>query len=136
MKKIKSTLKKNPFPAYDDNSNANFENLLKQKITNLAICYFFKLSKTYFYAFEKWNQTKSRYLLKWCICCLISSFKKGGKIQTGLNCGDDSLSKVWLWLAYSSTKILALVLKTSQKDQYVMVLVFRGGSLVLKFNFY
>ena len=28
--------------------------------------------------------------------------KKGGKIQTGLNCGDDSLSKVWLWLAYSS----------------------------------
>ena len=28
--------------------------------------------------------------------------KKGGKIQTGLNCGDDSLSKVWLWLAYSN----------------------------------
>ena len=61
---------------------------------------------------------------------LLSDFfiqKKGGKVQTGLNCGDDSLSKVWLWLAYSSTKILALVLKTSQKDQYVMVLVFRGG---------
>ena len=30
--------------------------------------------------------------------------KKGGKIQTGLNCGDDSLSKVWLWLAYSSDR--------------------------------
>ena len=28
--------------------------------------------------------------------------KKGGKIQTGLNCGDDSLSKVSLWLVYSS----------------------------------
>ena len=29
--------------------------------------------------------------------------KKGGKIQTGLNCEVDSLSKVWLWLVYSST---------------------------------
>ena len=27
--------------------------------------------------------------------------KKGGKIQTGLNCEDDSLSKACLWLAYS-----------------------------------
>ena len=30
------------------------------------------------------------------------SFKKGGKIQTGLNCEVDSLSKVRLWLVYSS----------------------------------
>ena len=29
------------------------------------------------------------------------SFKKGGKIQTGLNCEVDSLSKACLWLAYS-----------------------------------
>ena len=28
--------------------------------------------------------------------------KKGGKIQTGLNCEVDSLSKACLWLAYSS----------------------------------
>ena len=28
--------------------------------------------------------------------------KKGGKIQTGLNCEDDSLSKACLWLAYSN----------------------------------
>ena len=34
--------------------------------------------------------------------------KKGGKIQTGLNCGDDSLSKVWLWLAYSKSLFEAL----------------------------
>ena len=30
------------------------------------------------------------------------SFKKGGKIQTGLNCEVDSLSKACLWLAYSN----------------------------------
>ena len=30
--------------------------------------------------------------------------KKGGKIQTGLNCEVDSLSKACLWLAYSSRK--------------------------------
>ena len=29
--------------------------------------------------------------------------KKGGKIQKGLNCEDDSLSKACLWLAYSNT---------------------------------
>ena len=28
--------------------------------------------------------------------------KKGGKIQTGLNCEVDSLSKACLWLAYSN----------------------------------
>ena len=28
------------FPAYDNDSNANFENLLKQEIANVAICYF------------------------------------------------------------------------------------------------
>ena len=33
--------------------------------------------------------------------------KKGGKIQTGLNCGDDSLSNVSLWLVYSSKIELA-----------------------------
>ena len=32
--------------------------------------------------------------------------KKGGKIQTGLNCEVDSLSKVWLWLAYSRGPLL------------------------------
>ena len=65
--------------------------------------YFFKFSKTYFQAFKKWNQTKSRNLPQWCICCLISSFKKGGKIQTGLNCEFDGLSKVILSLSHSST---------------------------------
>ena len=58
--------------------------------------YFFKFSKTYFQAFKKWNQTKSRNLPQWCICCLISLFKKGGKIQTGLNCEHDGLSEVIL----------------------------------------
>ena len=33
--------------------------------------------------------------------------KKGGKIQTGLNCEDDSLSKACLWLAYSSFPLSA-----------------------------
>ena len=41
--------------------------------------------------------------------------KKGGKIQTGLNCGDDSLSKVWLWLAYSSHHIF----KSNYYSEYV-----------------
>ena len=35
VKKRKSILKNSP--AYDNDSNANFENLLKQEITNLAI---------------------------------------------------------------------------------------------------
>ena len=39
--------------------------------------------------------------MQWCICCLISSFKKGGKIQTGLNCEYDGLSKVMLTLSHS-----------------------------------
>ena len=30
--------------------------------------------------------------------------KKGGKIQTGLNCEGDSLSKACLWLAYSNRR--------------------------------
>jgi hypothetical protein len=29
-----------------------------------------------------------------CIFCLLSSFKKGGKIQRGLNCEYDGLSEV------------------------------------------
>ena len=43
-------LKKNKknFPAYDNDSNANFENLLKQEITNLAIFLFFQVFKTLF----------------------------------------------------------------------------------------
>ena len=32
---------------------------------------------------------------------LISSFKKGGKIQIGLNCEDDGLSKANLTLSHS-----------------------------------
>ena len=40
---------------------------------------------------------------QWSICCIISSFKKGGKIQTGLNCEYDGLSKVILSLSHSST---------------------------------
>ena len=31
--------------------------------------------------------------------------KKGGKIQTGLNCEVDSLSKACLWLAYSKAEL-------------------------------
>ena len=36
-----------------------------------------------------------------CIFCLLSSFKKGGKIQTGLNCEYDGLSEVMLSLSHS-----------------------------------
>ena len=51
---------------------------------------------------EKLNQTKSRNLPLWCICCLISSSKKGGKIQAGLDCEYDGLSEVILTLSHSS----------------------------------
>ena len=37
--------------------------------------------------------------------------KKGGKIQTGLNCEVDSLSKACLWLAYSNITSSFSVLK-------------------------
>ena len=37
-----------------------------------------------------------------CIFCLLSSFKKGGEIQTGLNCEYDGLSEVILTLSHSS----------------------------------
>ena len=50
------------------------------------------------------NQTKSSNLPQWYICCPISSFKKGGKIQTGLNCGYDGLSEVILSLSHSSAR--------------------------------
>ena len=53
---------------------------------------------------KKRNQTKSRNLLQMCIFCLLSSFKKGGKIQTGLNCEYDSLSEVILSLSHSRNK--------------------------------
>ena len=42
-------------------------------------------------------------MAQWCICCLISSSKEGGKIQTGLNCEYDGLSEVILTLSHSST---------------------------------
>ena len=41
---------------------------------------------------------------QWCICCLISSSKKGGKIQTGLNCEYDGLSEVVLSLSHFRAK--------------------------------
>ena len=45
---------------------------------------------------------KIKELPQWCICCLISSFKKAGKIQTGLHCEYyDALSKVSLTLSHS-----------------------------------
>jgi hypothetical protein len=37
-----------------------------------------------------------------CIFCLLTSFKKGGKIQTGLNCEYDGLSEVVLSLSHSN----------------------------------
>ena len=37
-----------------------------------------------------------------CICCQLSAVKKGGKIQTGLNCEYDGLSEVFLTLFHSS----------------------------------
>jgi hypothetical protein len=46
------------------------------------------------------NQTKSRNLLKKYIFCLLSSFKKGGKIQTGLNCEYDGLSEACLSISH------------------------------------
>ena len=42
---------------------------------------------------------------QWYICCLISSFKKGGEIQTGLNCEYDGLSEVILSLSHSSVNV-------------------------------
>ena len=54
-------MKKSNFQEYDNDSNANFENPLKQEITNLAICYFaifFKFSKTYVQAFKKMKSDK------------------------------------------------------------------------------
>ena len=40
-----------------------------------------------------------------CIFCLLSSFKKGGGIQTGLNCEYDGLSEVMLSLSHSRNRI-------------------------------
>ena len=55
---------------------------------------------------KKLNQTKSRNLLQMCIFCLPSSFKKGGKIQTGVNCEYDGLSEACLSLSHSSVMLL------------------------------
>ena len=41
---------------------------------------------------------------KMCIFSLLSSFKKGGKIQTGLNCEYDGLSEACLTLSHSNLK--------------------------------
>ena len=49
---------------------------------------------------------------------MIVSFKKGGKIQTGLNCGDDSLSKVSLWLVYSKGIEAFKILCRQYDDNY------------------
>ena len=40
-------------------------------------------------------------MLQMCNFCLLSSFKKGGEIQTGLNCEYDGLSEVMLSLSHS-----------------------------------
>ena len=50
---------------------------------------------------EKLNQTKSRNSLQMCICCLVSTFKKGVKIQTWLNCEYVGLSEVVVSLSHS-----------------------------------
>ena len=47
MKKNQINLKKTS-PAYDNDSNANFENILKQEVTNLAIFLFFQVFKNLF----------------------------------------------------------------------------------------
>ena len=52
--------------------------------------------------FKKLNQTKSRNLLQMCIFCVLSSFKKGGKIQTGLNCEYDGFSEACLSFSHST----------------------------------
>ena len=50
--------------------------------------------------------------------------KKGGKIQTGLNCEVDSLSKACLWLAYSKLpKIKIELCNEPDKNVYSMLLV-------------
>ena len=50
---------------------------------------------------KKKKRTKSRNLLQMCIFCLLSFYKKGGKIQIGLNCEYNGLSEVMLSLSNS-----------------------------------
>ena len=65
---------------------------------------FFKFSNAYLKNLKETKSDTIKEFAQWCICCLISSFKKkGGKIQTGLNCEYDGLSKVILSLSHSST---------------------------------
>ena len=107
--------------------------------------YFFKFSKTYFQAFKKWNQTKSRNLPQWCICCLIASFKKGGKIQTGLNCEYDGLSKVILTLSHSrnwSNNLYlhqqvgtVMMLFTRQNLEKAQLIEYNNASSILESNY-
>ena len=58
VKKIISILKKTKSPAYDIDSNANFTNLLKQEITNLAIFLFFQVFKNLFSSIQKMKSDK------------------------------------------------------------------------------
>ena len=61
--------------------------------------------------FKKLNQAKSRNLLQMCIFCLLFSFKKGGKIQTGLNCEYGGLSEACLSLSHSNKSVKVLWIK-------------------------
>ena len=45
---------------------------------------------------------KSDKIKQMCIFCLLSFYKKRGKIQAGLNCEYDGLSEVMLNLSHSS----------------------------------
>ena len=58
--------------------------------------------------------------------------KKGGKIQTGLNCEVDSLSKACLWLAYSSEKLI----KNSKCPgiRYICFLMYKNYSYFLVYH--
>ena len=50
---------------------------------------------------KKTKLDKIKEFAKMWIFCLLSWFKKGGEIQTGLNCEYDGLSEVMLSLSHS-----------------------------------
>ena len=52
--------------------------------------------------FKEYHLDKIKEFLQMYTFCLLSSYKKGGKIQTGLNCEYDSLAVVVLNLSHSS----------------------------------
>ena len=51
MKKKSKHFERKNSPAYENDSNANFENLLKQEVTNLDIFLFFQVFKNLFLSF-------------------------------------------------------------------------------------